>query len=223
MRINERFLNASLPDDFYWFNEPKRYEIGNGLEIFTDEAGNVYRLNLANGNMSKLDPPMLEGGGAGHGSVGAVHFVSPQQSAGLPDDVVEPIHLHQSERDRLDGIEAAAELAADVVAQKFVVIAGNIDDARAFTSLAQELLDDVVVFLRPVPAAPQTPSVDDIADVRQIGLGQVGMMKAQEKMTPEQKKMMGGMLGQASGSPLSEADLKVIEKHWEEIQAASKH
>jgi regulation of enolase protein 1 (concanavalin A-like superfamily) len=43
MRINERFLNASLPDDFYWFNEPKRYEIGNGLEIFTDEETDFWQ------------------------------------------------------------------------------------------------------------------------------------------------------------------------------------
>ena len=36
MKTDEYFLESSLPQDFYWFNEPARYHIGNGLEIFTD-------------------------------------------------------------------------------------------------------------------------------------------------------------------------------------------
>ncbi|MCB0196464.1 MAG: DUF1349 domain-containing protein [Anaerolineae bacterium] len=31
----EQFLSPSLPDDFYWFNPPARYEIGRGLELVT--------------------------------------------------------------------------------------------------------------------------------------------------------------------------------------------
>ena len=47
----------------------------------------------------------------------------------------------------------AAEMGAVIVAQEFVVIAGDVDDARALARLAQKLLRHVVVRLRPVPAA----------------------------------------------------------------------
>ncbi|MGE5377777.1 MAG: DUF1349 domain-containing protein [Bacteroidota bacterium] len=43
MRINEKFLQPSLPQDFYWFNEPGRYHLGNGLEIFTDEGTDFWQ------------------------------------------------------------------------------------------------------------------------------------------------------------------------------------
>ena len=58
----------------------------------------------------------------------------------------------------------AAEIEAGVIAREFVVIARHIDDARALARLAQQLLDDVIVRLRPVPAALQPPAVDDVAD-----------------------------------------------------------
>ncbi len=65
----------------------------------------------------------------------------------------------------------AAEMGAGIVAQEFVVIAGNVDDAGALAALAQKLLDDVVVLLRPVPAALQAPAIDDIADqVERLGV-----------------------------------------------------
>ena len=31
----ETFLSQELPEDFYWFNEPKQYRVGQGLEIVT--------------------------------------------------------------------------------------------------------------------------------------------------------------------------------------------
>jgi len=43
MKINEHFLQPILPQDFYWFNEPKRYQLGNGLEIFTDEKTDFWQ------------------------------------------------------------------------------------------------------------------------------------------------------------------------------------
>ena len=58
----------------------------------------------------------------------------------------------------------AAEMAAVVVAQKLVVVAGDVDYARALARLAQELLDNVVMSLRPVPGRFQRPSVHDVAD-----------------------------------------------------------
>lgn len=36
MQRIEKFLQSSLPADFFWFNEPTNYQLGNGLEIFTD-------------------------------------------------------------------------------------------------------------------------------------------------------------------------------------------
>ena len=60
--------------------------------------------------------------------------------------------------------------------QELVVIAGDIDDARALAGLAQQLLDDVVVRLRPVPGTAQPPAVDDIADE----IDRLGLVMAQE-------------------------------------------
>src|SRR5437879_4047781 len=58
----------------------------------------------------------------------------------------------------------AAEMRAEIVAQELVVVAGHVDDARAFARLAQELLHHVVMSLRPVPSRAQLPAVDDVAD-----------------------------------------------------------
>ncbi len=56
------------------------------------------------------------------------------------------------------------------------MIARQVDDARALARLAQQLLHDVVVVLRPVPARAQLPAVDDIADQ----IDRVGVVIAQE-------------------------------------------
>ena len=50
------------------------------------------------------------------------------------------------------------------VGQEFIVIPGNINHTRALACLAQDFLDNVVVFLRPVTRAAQLPDVDEIAD-----------------------------------------------------------
>jgi regulation of enolase protein 1 (concanavalin A-like superfamily) len=36
MHLVEKFTGAALPADFFWFNEPAKYHLGTGLEIFTD-------------------------------------------------------------------------------------------------------------------------------------------------------------------------------------------
>jgi len=69
-----------------------------------------------------------------------------------------------------------AEVRAEIIAQEFVVIAGEIDNARALAALAQDLLDDVIVRLRPIPRPFQAPAIDDIAD--QIDC--LGVVKTQE-------------------------------------------
>src|SRR6516164_4474592 len=63
----------------------------------------------------------------------------------------------------LDHLDTA-EMSAVIVAQEFVVVARQVDQARALAGLAQQLLHHVVVRLRPVPARAQLPAVDDVAD-----------------------------------------------------------
>ena len=58
----------------------------------------------------------------------------------------------------------AAEMGAVIVAQEFVVVAREVDYAGALARLTQDLLHDVIVRLRPVPAGAQLPAVDDVAD-----------------------------------------------------------
>jgi len=43
MPFIEEFKQNSLPQNFYWFNEPPRYMTGNGLEIFTGEKTDFWQ------------------------------------------------------------------------------------------------------------------------------------------------------------------------------------
>jgi regulation of enolase protein 1 (concanavalin A-like superfamily) len=43
MQITEKFLQASLPKPFHWFNEPARFRLGAGLEIFTNEKTDYWQ------------------------------------------------------------------------------------------------------------------------------------------------------------------------------------
>ena len=56
------------------------------------------------------------------------------------------------------------EAGADVIPQELVVVAWDVDQPRPLADLAQELLYDVVVRLRPVPARFEAPAVDDVPD-----------------------------------------------------------
>ncbi len=75
----------------------------------------------------------------------------------------------------------AAEMGAVIVAQEFVVIAGNVDDLGALAGLAQYFLHEVVVRLRPVPAGLQRPAIDDIADEID-GIGIMAAEKVQQSV-----------------------------------------
>jgi hypothetical protein len=71
----------------------------------------------------------------------------------------------------VEGFAAHVDIAEREVAELargFIVIAGDIDDLRAFSRLAQDLLHDVVVRLRPEPAFAKLPAVDDVADEIQV-------------------------------------------------------
>ena len=43
MQLSAKFLQPSISDPFYWFNEPTRYRLGAGLEIFTDEKTDFWQ------------------------------------------------------------------------------------------------------------------------------------------------------------------------------------
>jgi hypothetical protein len=73
-----------------------------------------------------------------------------------------------------------AEMVAVVVSQELVVVARHVHDARALAGEAQELLHDVVMGLRPVPAVFELPAVHDVTDE----IDHVGLMIAQEVEQP---------------------------------------
>ena len=57
----------------------------------------------------------------------------------------------------------APRMAFIEIGDQFIVIPGNVNDACAFAGFAQDFLDDVIVLLRPVTAAPHRPDVDQVA------------------------------------------------------------
>ena len=57
-----------------------------------------------------------------------------------------------------------AEGKADELTTELVVVAWDVDDASAFARHTQEFLYDVVVFLWPVPALAQLPTIENVAD-----------------------------------------------------------
>jgi hypothetical protein len=62
----------------------------------------------------------------------------------------------------LDG--DAAEAHAAIVAHRLVVIARHEHEIGALAHLAKQLLEHVVMGLRPIDAAPDAPEIDDVAD-----------------------------------------------------------
>jgi hypothetical protein len=62
----------------------------------------------------------------------------------------------------------ATEPVSGEISKTLIMVAGDVDDARPLARLAQELLDDIVVLLAPVPGAPHAPDIDDVADEIQI-------------------------------------------------------
>jgi hypothetical protein len=73
--------------------------------------------------------------------------------------------------DHLIGDLDPAELQQRVIAQPFVVVTGDVYDVRPLPDFPKDLLDDVVVDLRPVPRLSEAPAVDDVTDqVDRIGV-----------------------------------------------------
>ena len=55
-------------------------------------------------------------------------------------------------------------ISAEMSGEKLVVVSRDVDHPGAFARFPQNLLDNVVVFLRPIDAATQRPDIDEIAD-----------------------------------------------------------
>lgn len=102
-------------------------------------------------------------------------FVRPvaekREPARIADDDVELVAVQDeillSLRGLVDGVAPhfdAAEIHAAHVAYAVVVIARNEDDTRAFSRLAENFLQDIVVRLRPMRSAANFPKIDNVAD-----------------------------------------------------------
>ena len=43
MKRHERFLTTTMPSAFHWFNEPVKFHLGQGLELFTDDKTDFWQ------------------------------------------------------------------------------------------------------------------------------------------------------------------------------------
>ena len=104
------------------------------------------------------------------------------------DDCVELVAVRDEVPPSVGGYEGrlrhhldAAEMRSGVGAHHLVVVAGNDDDPGAGLGLGEEGLDHVVVRLRPVPAAPDPPAVEDIAH-EVVGVGFVATEEVEQQV-----------------------------------------
>ena len=61
-----------------------------------------------------------------------------------------------------------SERGIEVVAQGFVVVAGNVEDLHAAPGAAQQFLHDGVVARGPIHAPLQRPEIDDVAEQKYL-------------------------------------------------------
>ena len=66
--------------------------------------------------------------------------------------------------DRLVHHLHAAEMMIGIFASEFVMVAGNEDHLCSLPRLAQDLLDNVIVRLRPIPGSLEAPPIDNVAN-----------------------------------------------------------
>jgi hypothetical protein len=164
--------------------------LGQRLLEMADEADGILDLELGPGRerpVGQAEAPahhVEPGVDAERGDIGPV--AQKGQPFGMAHHHVEGISMHDevalAVRCDMHGLLHhldAAEVVTGKIAQEFVVIAGDVDHARALAGLAQELLHHVIVGLRPIPAAFQLPGIDDVAN--QIdGLGIVVTKKVEQ-------------------------------------------
>ena len=106
----------------------------------------------------------------------------------------------------------AAENRPDIVARELVVIAGHVNHAGALAHLAQQLLHDIIVGLRPIPTVLEPPAVDHVADeIDRLGIimfekiqQKLGLTPARAEMNVgQEKRAVKGRLWSFSGSWLT--------------------
>jgi hypothetical protein len=51
-----------------------------------------------------------------------------------------------------------------IVSHERIVVAGNVNDTCTLAAFSQELLNDVIAVLRPMPRSLQTPAIYNVAD-----------------------------------------------------------
>ena len=111
------------------------------------------------------------------------HHVAPvaeqREPFGIAHHNVELVAMHDEVAPAvgadMDGVPLdgdAAELRAAIIAHGLVVIAGDEDEVVALAHAAEQLLQHVVMGLRPIGAALDAPEVDDVADeIDAVGVG----------------------------------------------------
>ena len=122
------------------------------------------------------------------------------QPAGALDDAVEQVPMRDPQQAPVGGAVQAlvqhldtAETVLHVAARELVVIAGNVDDASALACLAQDLLNHIVVRLRPVPVLAQLPAVDDVAhQVQRLGIDPPQEVQQRRSLTARRTQMQVG-------------------------------
>ena len=52
----------------------------------------------------------------------------------------------------------------EIVSNRLIMIAGNVDDLGALATLAEDLLDHLIVGLGPIPTLAELPHINDVAN-----------------------------------------------------------
>ena len=87
--------------------------------------------------------------------------------------------------DRLSFDLDPAEGQAEELSGEFIVVAGDEHHPRAAPDFAQQLLNDVVMRLRPIPACAESPAVNDVADeVDRVGLHMAQHVQDEMRLAP---------------------------------------
>lgn len=93
------------------------------------------------------------------------------EPSGIADDHIKLIAMHDEKTPAIgrfmDCIAMdfdAAKIHAAIIAQRFIVIAGDENDARSLAHFPEEFLQNIIMRLRPDRAAFHTPEIDNVAD-----------------------------------------------------------
>ena len=149
-------------------------EPNDGFLEFSNEAHDIFDLGFhvgAEGPVAEPEEPTEEIDDAIAAQEQHIAYVPEVgQPAEVLDDGIEfmPMDDEDFSTVRCGVDRVLADFDAGVVpvegGEEFVVVADDVNDLGAFTSLAEEFLDHIVVILRPVDSASQGPDINQIAD-----------------------------------------------------------